>query len=98
LARAAFAGSVPSSLLERETKGNPERYYIGLVDRNRPFIRERLMEGELVKEGIVDREALIHAFEGQSTKAEMATELLMAYSTEVWLHVIRQTKQQAMAA
>ena len=51
-----------------------------------------------MKEGIVDRKALIDAFEDQSTKVEMATELLMAYSTEVWLHVIRQTKQQAMAA
>jgi asparagine synthase (glutamine-hydrolysing) len=98
LARAAFAGSVPSILLERATKGNPERYFNGLVDQNRSVIRERLMDGELMKEGILDRRALAAAFDGQSTKQEMATELLMAYSTEVWLRVIGQTKQQAMAA
>jgi len=98
LARIAFAGSTPPILLKRKTKGDPQRYIHCLVDQNRQLIRERLLEGQLIKEGILDGRELTRAIEGSLKNALTVTELLAAYSTEVWLKKIRETNQRSMAA
>lgn len=54
LARAAFAERLPAQIVERRTKGDAADHYSRAALANLPFLREVLLGGVLVREGIVD--------------------------------------------
>ena len=97
LPRVAFAGVVPGSLLQRVTKGRPEAHFHAVADGHLPQLSERLLAGELVKRGILDRKAVTSALRGHTVKAH-GWELLNAFALEVWLEVVRGASQRTMAA
>ena len=59
VARAAFSDSLPTEILNRGPgKGGPDLWAKGVIDSNIPFIREFLLDGILVKRGLLDRDKL----------------------------------------
>lgn len=57
-ARKAFADVLPAATLARTTKGGPGGFYRQLVEHYRSAIRERLLDGALVHQRLLDRAAL----------------------------------------
>ena len=58
VARAAFANDLPREIIDRTDKGGAEPLAWRVLLKNRPFIRELLMDGALVRERIVDARKL----------------------------------------
>lgn len=85
LARRAFAGDLPDLILERRIKGGPDGFTAAILRAHRAEIRERLVEGNLARHGIVDR-ALLAARLAGTAPLEPAeqTRLLDLLDTEAW--------------
>jgi asparagine synthase (glutamine-hydrolysing) len=56
--RKAFADRLPAEIIGRRSKGNLSAYYSRMVAASLPLLRSRLLEGRLVAERLVDRDAL----------------------------------------
>ncbi|MBY8823319.1 asparagine synthase-related protein [Sphingomonas colocasiae] len=54
VARRAFAGRLPEAIVHRRSKGGPDAFCVEIVERNRAGIRAHLLDGLLVREGLVD--------------------------------------------
>ncbi len=86
LARRAFAADVPREILQRHLKGGVDGYVKRLLFANIQFVRELLLDGLLIREGLLDRRKLADTLSGRTTRggAEMA-EVFDHLSTEAWL-------------
>jgi asparagine synthase (glutamine-hydrolysing) len=86
LARRAFASELPAPIARRQWKDRPWTQARQVIRRNLPFICEHLLEGRLVKEGILDRAAVELAL-GQAPSASIAvgSELLSHLDLELWI-------------
>lgn len=86
VARAAFVCRVPEEILERRWKGGAEEHAWQILRQNLAFVREVLLEGQLVAAGFVDRPRLETLLTGDPSTVVRATvpvfELLGA---EAWL-------------
>lgn len=58
LARRAFASRLPAAIVERRTKGDLTAYYGRMVAQGLPALRPFLLEGELARQGLIDRHRL----------------------------------------
>ncbi|MBK6705443.1 MAG: hypothetical protein IPG56_17905 [Caulobacteraceae bacterium] len=84
---------IPREILERRYKGDTTRYHRAVLERQLPFIREMLCDGELVKLGLLAREPLETALRRDvvvdaKTKAQVTT----AFIAELWLRRFLKTK------
>ncbi len=96
LARTAFAGRVPSSILTRQHKGGITEHFVLMVARNRTFIRELLLDGILVAEKILDRGRVEDAVSDELDMGKRnAVELLRCVCSEVWLQLWNSTGGRA---
>lgn len=62
VARAAFAGMLPRSVIDRRSKGNFLQYNGAVYQHLKNHLREHLMEGILQSHGLLDRPAIAHFF------------------------------------
>jgi asparagine synthase (glutamine-hydrolysing) len=86
IARRAFLNELPREIANRRNKGGIEHHVRQIVDRNGAFLRELLLDGALVTEGLVDRNKLQTALSGKGTKIQYGlTELLEFAGSEAWL-------------
>jgi asparagine synthase (glutamine-hydrolysing) len=85
VARAAFSEDLPPLILASRAKGNPSGYVRDLIAFNLPLLREWLLDGELVRHGVVDRARLEAALSDRPTDVSPA-EILYHASTEAWIH------------
>lgn len=86
LARQAFADALPPLVLNRRLKGGPDSFGAALVRHHRVAICERLLEGRLSREGLLDREAIAAALiADRQTTGEERVRLLDLLDTEAWL-------------
>jgi len=86
LARRAFANEVPEPILRRQWKDRPLLQLAEVIQLNLPFIREHLMEGMLMKEGILDRVAVEQALRnGPSSSTAISSEILSHLDLELWI-------------
>jgi asparagine synthase (glutamine-hydrolysing) len=84
-ARRAFAADLPAEILARRLKGGPDGFALKLLRLQLPEIRERLLEGQLVGQGLVDRPALEFALtETELMRGRDYTRLLQMLDTEAW--------------
>lgn len=98
IARRAFTGRVPDEIITRRTKGAVSSYQKSLLMRNIRFIRDFLLDGALVRHGIVDRQKLEAALGSEpTTLSTMAPELQWYLYTEAWVASWR-GHQQHLAA
>jgi asparagine synthase (glutamine-hydrolysing) len=85
LARRAFAREVPEPILRRQWKDRPLSPVADLVRTNMAFIRDRLLDGVLVRERILNRAALELALSGGPSKSDaISGEILSHLDVELW--------------
>jgi asparagine synthase (glutamine-hydrolysing) len=58
IARKAFASDLPATTIKRTAKGRVDQYVRNIVDANLGFLREFLLEGILVRKGLLNRDTL----------------------------------------
>ncbi|MEO1020429.1 MAG: asparagine synthase C-terminal domain-containing protein, partial [Pseudomonadota bacterium] len=58
LIREAFEKSVPAKIIHRYSKGGTTNYFNQLLIENAPFLRELILDGTLIREGVLDRRKL----------------------------------------
>jgi len=85
VARQAYAHIVPNSLIKRQSKGGPNSFAFDVIAANRNHLREHLLEGELAKFGLIDKDALSLALnERTGIKSDHHIRLLLLAEAESW--------------
>ena len=86
IARRAFYDDLPAEVRNRRHKGGIEEHLRLTLEHNRGFLRELLLDGSLVREGIVDRAKLAEVLSGKATRIAAGPGELLEYAgTEAWL-------------
>lgn len=101
LARRAFSQDVPEQILARSWKRRMPQLEAQLVDCNRPFLREVLLDGRLVREGLLDRTALEDALSGELPHdSALTSEIMQHFDVEMWVRAwtasVQQPRQQSV--
>jgi asparagine synthase (glutamine-hydrolysing) len=85
LARKAFAEDLPPEILRRTWKDRAPGFLDELVQRHRKFLRELLLDGVLVHEGLLNRDAVEDALNDRiSASPVFPGELLRHLDVEIW--------------
>ena len=85
LARRAFAADLPGQILYRPTKGGMALHVKDVLDNNRPFLNEFLLDGVLVSQRLLDRKKLVEALSSAPTRGKYwAPELFEYVGIEGW--------------
>jgi asparagine synthase (glutamine-hydrolysing) len=97
--RLAFGDMLSDLVLRRGTgKGTPDLWLKDALERNRPFMRDFMLDGLLVKERIVDRRKLDTVLSGSLNKARVPTsEIIIQLFIEAWLRRWCETSKRAAA-
>ena len=87
IARRAFTDVLPQAIVRRTQKGLVDRYNRRMLDENASFLREMLLDGLMVKEGLLVREVLeaLMSQETSSSSFEYNQVLRHHLCTEIWL-------------
>ncbi len=86
LARRAFADWVAPEVMARTLKGNTTRFHTIVLERNRAFMREILLGGRLVEEGLVNASVLQEALSRQwAADGALNSSLINCVAAETWL-------------
>lgn len=87
IARMAFASQLSREVLGRgRGKGTPELWLRDAIARNRPFVRELLLDGLLVKQGILDRGRIDASLSGSLTHERTSVvDIVTQLYIESWL-------------
>ncbi|WOF45063.1 hypothetical protein KNJ79_09405 [Sphingopyxis indica] len=96
IARSAFAGALPASLIERRNKGSPQGFAFEAFRHFRANIRERLMDGWLIENRILDKQTVEAALEPDvrhDSRAMLRLSLLV--DTEAWINQWRHRAKDA---
>ncbi len=96
LERAAFAAHLPTSVVARRGKGDSTRYVAKVLERNFSFMRDMLVDGELVALGLLDRTEIVRVFE-QSINVSQVTKVgaMNTIVAELWLRRVRSVQAGA---
>jgi asparagine synthase (glutamine-hydrolysing) len=99
IARRAFADALPPLIARRQQKGGIDRYNLSLFDANETYLREMLLDGLLVREGLLDRERLERFLARDTSRASFEYNDVLRHHlcTEVWLRRWSQTARRAAA-
>ena len=85
LARRAFEREVPASILRREWKDRAPGFHSELLLRNLAQVREILLDGVLVGEGLLDRAAVAAALSaGPAKTLVLPAEIYRHLDVEIW--------------
>jgi asparagine synthase (glutamine-hydrolysing) len=85
IARRAFQHDMPREIVFRRTKGGVEEHLRAIMVRNIGLVRDLLLDGHLVREGILDRGKLAAALSGKPTRVAAGNvELYECFSAEAW--------------
>lgn len=86
LARHAFAADLPRVIVERRIKGSPGHFAARILDHFGPAIRQRLLDGQLARQGIIDTRAVEEALTGERPCTdEQRVRILELVAAEAWL-------------
>ena len=86
IARAAFYRDLPGGILSRISKGRVEDHVNAILECNAALLRDLLLDGLLVTEGLVDRDKLTTTLSGRAASIQVSSsELLDCLSAEAWL-------------
>jgi len=86
VARRAFYDDLPPEIRNRRHKGGIEEHLRLTLEHNRPFLRELLLNGVLVREGIIDRARLAEVLSGRATPVATGPGEVLEYAgIEAWL-------------
>lgn len=86
VARRAFYEDLPPEIRNRRHKGGIEEHLRLTLEHNRGFLRELLLDGALVREGVIDRPRLEEVLSGRATRIATGSGELLEYAgVEAWL-------------
>lgn len=87
LVRKAFADELPVEIATRRSKGSMEEHTEDLLRTNSDFVRQILLDGELVRRGMIDRAATEAALSPHAAAPgwELVAELHFCLAAEAWL-------------
>jgi asparagine synthase (glutamine-hydrolysing) len=86
VARRAFYHDLPPQIRNRRNKGGIEEHLRFTLEHNRGFLRELLLDGALVREGVVDRTRLAEVLSGRASRIAAGSGELLEYAgIEAWL-------------
>lgn len=86
IARKAFADGVPREILKRRAKGTTESYFHELLKRNHRYIEEMILDGRLVREGMLHKEKALEFIRTRHLKdGEAIRIILRLVATEAWI-------------
>ena len=98
LERAAFAEFIPTELGQRTRKGDATQYHTKVLERNLPFVRELLLEGELAHHELLDHDALKRVLAGAwMTDGLVKANVMTCVLAEAWLQRLGAARQRARA-
>ena len=90
IARDAFAGLVPDSVLRRRVKGSLQSLLYRSFDKLREEMRDRLVSGELVRAGIVDPDAIHNVLSGDAWMSDVVQlRISEMVALELWVECWR---------
>lgn len=100
IARRAFADALPPVIIRRRNKGSIDRYNLMMLDANRNFVREMLLDGLLVRAGLLDRHKLDAYLAPGHIHADFEYNDIARHHlcTEIWLRRWSEVKQRAAVA
>lgn len=86
LARLAFAADLPREIATRKSKGGMGSYVTTVFRRNQSFARDLLLDGLLVRQGLLDKQKLEAALAGRlSSLGGNVGEIHHCIAIEAWL-------------
>ena len=86
LARRAFADVVPAPILRRQWKDRPMLFFDEIIQRNLVFMRDHLLGGSLMREGILDHAAVELALKsGPTCSNAISAEIFSHLDLELWI-------------
>ncbi|HEY6516965.1 MAG TPA: asparagine synthase-related protein [Steroidobacteraceae bacterium] len=86
VARRAFYDDLPPEIRNRRNKGGIEEHLRHTLEHNRGFLRELLLDGALVRQGVVDRGRLAEVLSGRATRIASGSGEVFEYAgIESWL-------------
>ena len=86
VARHAFANDLPASTIRRITKGGPDAWTRDVVRRNQDFLKEFLLGGILVSQGILDPGRIEGVIAGKLGESKSyISDLILQVYIEAWL-------------
>lgn len=98
LVREAFEGDVPEKIIRRYSKGGTTSYFNRILVKNAAFLRELLLDGVLVREGMLDRCALTKQLsERELLIGNGLRPILNAARAETWLSAWTDVRQRTAA-
>ncbi len=89
LVRKAFAGDIPSEIAKRQSKGGMNEHAAAILRRNLAFAQSLLLEGQLVRRGLLDGHQVEAALTGRLSAVHgYANEIHECIAVEAWLQRI----------
>lgn len=98
LARRAFADLLPDEIRRRRMKGTGTPYYQHIVRRNLGLLRERLLDGRLVRDGYLDRTRVLEYFSREDPFMSVSAAQILSYlAAEIWLQHLTERRRRIAA-
>jgi len=99
LARLAFSDTLPTEIARRTDKGGVTAHVQTIIHRNMRFIRDLLIDGALVQQGLLDRFKVQEALGGRPchTRQTGTVEILGAVTVEAWVRTWSVSSPRAAA-
>lgn len=86
LARRTFADRLPPEIARRQSKGGTEEHITGVLQRSMPLARSLLLEGQLVRRGLLDLARVEAALSRRPTQNDpYVSEVHSCIAIEAWL-------------
>jgi asparagine synthase (glutamine-hydrolysing) len=86
VARRAFEADLPHEIAWRRSKGGIEEHAARIMTDNLPFLRSMLLDGKLLREGLLNRPRLEEALSGRPSSAwKGPSDVFNLLSVELWL-------------
>jgi asparagine synthase (glutamine-hydrolysing) len=86
VARRAFYDDLPPEIRNRRHKGGIEEHLRLTLEHNRGYLRELLLDGALVREGVIDRGRVAEVLSGRATPIGSGSGEVLEYAgIEAWL-------------
>jgi len=99
LARTAFSDCVPPEITQRSGKGGMSDTVVDALRSNISAIAELLMDGSLMREGLISRQGLSMFFSGRALlRGEDVDSLLACIAAELWLRSCLATINQSSSS
>jgi asparagine synthase (glutamine-hydrolysing) len=83
--RRTFADRLPEAIRERRTKGGPGGFAMSVIDRKSDEVRSRLLDGQLVRRGYLDRAAIEQSLKSGTAMGLGYMRLLSFLDIEAWI-------------